>query len=123
MSLKGKRFLLGAYYHGLALILCLAGLLLGEVARAPALAGLAVLGLLVHILAFRLDPVGRFIQERLIQQAECPACGDVVDLVDTWSCACGFVTWRPRHAFSPCCNCGRVMSWIVCPGCEASIPI
>jgi len=123
VSLRMRRLVVGVAYHGVLVILCFAGIVLGEATGNPALSGLAALVLVGHALTFRLNPLGRMIHESLIGEADCPACGEVIDLVQIWTCSCGFVTWQPRHAFSLCPSCRRVLSWIVCPACETSIPM
>ena len=110
-------------FHGALMSLCLVGMLLGDALGNVALVSIAALILVGDLLTIRLNPSTRMIQESAIRDAECPACGEAIDLVQTWSCPCGFVTWRPRHAFSPCPNCRKVLSWIVCPVCDASIPV
>lgn len=123
MGLKRKRQLIGLAYHGAVALILLAGTSLGEATGSPGLLVLSGLVFLAHGLTFRVNPLPRLVQERFIQEAVCPACGEAIDLVQVWNCSCGFVTWEPRHVFSPCPNCKKQFSWIVCPVCERSIPI
>jgi hypothetical protein len=125
VSVRTKRFWVGAAYYGALVVLCYAAIAIGEITGAHIVSALAILILLGHVLAFRVNPLIRLIQESVIREAECPACGEVIPLVQTWSCSCGFVTWQPRHAFSPCPNadCGKTVGWIDCPNCLASVTI
>ena len=121
MSLRVKRQLMGMAYYGIVIFACLFGVVLGGAWQVPTLSLLSLVILVCHGLTFRFNPLPRMLQERFIQQTECPACGEVVDLVNTWNCSCGYVTWQPRHAFSPCPNCKKVFRWLTCPQCQASI--
>ena len=84
--------------------------------------GLMIL-LLIYIATLRINPLPTVIERKILRIAECPGCGEVIDLVNTWNCGCGFLVWIPRHAFSSCPHCRKVFSWLVCPRCEASIPL
>jgi len=123
VTIKKKRLLIMTIYYGTVTVVCLAGIGLGEACAFQDLSLFAILVLIGHVLTFRLNPLPQVFQERHIQQAECPACGETFDLINTWTCSCGYVTWRPRHAFSPCPHCKKIFRWLVCPQCDASVVI
>lgn len=83
----------------------------------------SALALVVYSLTWRLNPLPRLVQGWAIRQTKCLACGEIIELVDTWQCGCGFTSWQPRHVCSPCPHCRKVFRWLVCPNCQASIPV
>jgi len=121
MTLKMKRNLVALLYHGTIVLTTVGGSMLGIAMSSQDITLLFSAILFLHLLTFRLNPLGRLIQEKMIQEAECPGCGYMIDLVNLWKCHCGFTVYEPRHAFSPCPNCGKVFSWIDCPYCDTSI--
>ena len=121
MSLRMKRRLFTFTFHGLASLLCLLGVVMGLSANSDSLTGFSLLILVVYVLTLRLNPLPRLILSRLIQQVTCEECGEVMDLSNTWSCHCGYVSWVHRSAWAPCRNCSGVFKYIVCPRCDASI--
>lgn len=123
MTLRTKKCLVALMYHGGVVLTGMIGSLLGIATSSQEITLLFSAVLFLHLLTFRLNPLGRLIQEKTIQEAECPGCSYVIDLVDSWKCHCGFNLREPRHAFSPCPNCGRVFGWIDCPYCDTSIPV
>ena len=123
MSLRSRRQSLTLALHLAVALLCACGMVAGLASDHEDVFVLSGVTLLGYVLTLRLNPLPRLVASRIIRQTECPACGQVIDLVGIWRCGCGFVTWRPRHAFSPCPNCGKIFRWLVCPSCEASIPI
>lgn len=76
-----------------------------------------------HLLTFRVIPIVRLIQEALIPEAVCFACGQEVELVNQYRCGCGYISPMERHIFSPCPMCGQSFLWVICPACETSILI
>jgi len=86
-------------------------------------AGFFAILFLGYAVTLRVNPISRIVERKLVKEAQCPACGEVIDLFNMWSCGCGYLTWQSRHAFSPCPNpkCKKVFSWLVCPRCEGSI--
>lgn len=124
MSLRRRRQLVSLACHLASALLWSVWLGLGEAAQGLERASaLALLGVLLYALFGRLNPLPGRVACWAIRAAQCSACGAIVDLVDTWRCRCGFVTWRPRHVFAPCPHCGQGFRWVVCPGCGASILI
>lgn len=123
MSLRTKRGLIQMAYHGAVGLVCLIGIAAGEALGNPDLSILWAIVAVAHGLTFNFNPIPRFIQQELIRSAECPACGEIIDLIQTWDCSCAYVSWEPRHAFAPCPECRRTFRWLVCPNCEASINI
>ncbi len=122
MDLKTRRILIRLKIHAPVLTFLAAAAFVGMAAGSLSAAGPFALLFFIYGVTIPINPLPRIWEERTIQDAECPACGQGIDLVNTWSCGCGFVTWVPRHAFSPCPNCGKVFAWLVCPQCETSIP-
>jgi hypothetical protein len=99
----------------------LVALLLGQ----PGIAGFFGLLFLVYLVTLRVNPLPRWVEQKVIREAQCPACSEIIDLVNNvWACGCGFQSWEPRHALSICPGpgCGRTFRWLVCPNCEGSIP-
>lgn len=125
LNLKAKRLLVRLGCHGIALCLCYLAMLVDQAMKQPLAAGFFALLLLGWLATLRVNPLPRAVEQRLIKAAQCPACAEIIDLENLWSCGCGFQTWETRHAFSLCPNpsCKKVFSWLVCPTCEASIPL
>ena len=123
LSIKKKRLIIGFFYHVGIVSMSLAGSKVSTITNSPALLHISSLLLLFHIVTFRIIPISRWIQEKLIQEATCFTCGTVIDLVSLHRCGCSFIGYKERHAFSPCPMCKKQFLWVVCPVCEISIPI
>ena len=123
MSLRTRRQLLGLGCYALVFSICLAGMYFGGSGGDDDLAGISALVLVSYVIVQRLSPYPWRIQSWVIHEARCADCGHVIDLVDSWQCGCGYVTWQLRHVFSPCPHCKKVFRWIICPSCEASISL
>lgn len=123
MGLRLKRRLIAVAYHSLVITVCYAGVRTGIAFGSEFLLQSAIALFVLHFLTFKVLPVSRRLQEWLIPEAACFACGSTVDLVNRYRCGCGFIPHKDRHAFSPCPNCGKGFLWVVCPACETSIPI
>lgn len=123
MGIRLKRRLIAAAYHCSIITVSYAGAKVGSAFGSDFLFQSAIALFLIDILTFKVVPVSRWLQERLIPEATCFACGSTVDLVSRYKCGCGFVPYKDRHAFSLCPNCGKGFLWVVCPACETSIPI
>ena len=123
MSLKAKRLLIRVSCHSVALTLLAVPILVSMVTEDESAAGFFAMLLLGYAVTLRVNPIPRIVERKVMREAQCPACGEVIDLVSTWSCGCGFLTWETRHAFLPCLNCKKVFTWLVCPRCEGSIAI
>jgi len=123
MGLKTKRLLIHISCHSVALALFATFILASIAVEDEQAAGVSAMLFLGYAVTLRINPLPRIVERKLLKEAQCPACGEVIDLVSTWSCGCGFLTWEPRHAFSPCPHCKKVFTWLVCPRCEGSIPI
>ena len=116
-----RRWAVAAGYHlGIFTITCV-GVALGNSMGNLGLVKGFIIFFLIHILTFKLIPIYRLLQERLIPTFRCPACGYQIDLVQHWKCSCGFVPGHPQHVFSRCRNCGKNFAWIPCPNCGAGI--
>lgn len=123
MTLGLKRKLVALMYHGGIILISLIGSLLGMAASSQGTIMLFSGILFLHLLTFRLNPLGCYLEQKLITEASCPECGSFIDLINFWSCHCSYSAHKPRHAFSSCGNCGKVFALIDCPYCEASIRI
>ena len=121
MSLRLRRRLLRGVCHASILLLLTLAMswaqAVGDDGGMRAWAGLSLLWLLT----FRINPLPGIVSVWLFRQTTCGECGEAMDLVNYWRCGCGYVTWQPRHAFSPCPHCRKVFRWLVCPRCGASI--
>src|SRR5579871_985473 len=54
-------------------------------------------------LAYRLIPL-------FVSTLSCPGCGEEIDAVDVWDCACGYHDYRERHILSGGCpSCGEAV--------------
>ena len=117
MTLRSKRRLLALALHVTIMAILYAGMILSATSGRENLfvfSGVAFFG---YALTLRVNPLPGLLQCSIIRQTDCPDCGQVIDLVGVWRCGCGFRTWRPRHAFSPCRSCGKIFRWVVCPNC------
>ena len=123
MGIRLKRRLIAAAYHCSIITLCYAGLRAGSAFGSEFVFQTAIGFFIIHILTFKVVPVSRRLQEWLIPEAACFACGSTGDLVNRYKCGCGFISFKDRHVFTPCPNCGKGFLWVVCPACETSIPI
>lgn len=123
ISIRRKRRLIALCYHFGVVAIVVVVAKIGMVADNTLLINMAAVVLLSHLFTFRIIPVSRWIQKRLISEAICLSCGAVIDLVGLYRCGCGFLSHKERHVFSPCPMCGKTFSWINCPECETSIPI
>lgn len=108
-------------FHSIVLASLLIGVLAGALTDNNSVSGLLVLLILGYLVVLRANPLPRLIEKEIIQEIECSACGEAIDLVGNWSCSCGFVTWEPRHALSPCRQCKTAFEWVQCPRCEQSL--
>ncbi len=123
VNIKRKRLLIRLAFHTAALVLLLSASLLAQLIGSPSAAAFFTVIFLGYAITMRANPLPGRIERRLVVETECPNCGETFDLVNNWSCGCGYVTWEPRHAFSPCPHCKKVFTWLVCPTCEGSIRI
>lgn len=118
MTLRSRRVLLRVALHGGVIGVLFIGALIGALAGSGATSGFFSIVLLVYLATLRVNPLPRLLERHLLRKVECPACGQMIDLVSTWSCGCGFDTWKPRHALAPCTNCGKQFAWLQCPSCQ-----
>lgn len=121
MTLRGKRVLLRLVVHGTVTVVALLGILLGQLSASPDTIGLFGLALLGYLVTLRINPLPGLVERNLYQEVECSSCGQVVELVNNWTCGCGFQTWQPRHGLAPCLHCHKVYDWLQCPHCDAGI--
>ena len=123
LSIRQKRFLIALCFHSVVIGICLLGAKTGTLFHWPILYQVSAIILLLHLITFKIIPFSRYLQERLITEAVCPGCGEIVELIGLYKCGCGFVPAIERHAFSPCPFCRKYYQWAVCPACETSILI
>ncbi|CAG0973863.1 hypothetical protein ANRL2_01863 [Anaerolineae bacterium] len=123
MGIRLKRRLIAAAYHCFVITVSLAGAKTGIAFGSEFVFQSAIALFILHVLTFKVVPVSRRLQERLIPEAACFGCGTSIELVGRYKCGCGFISYKDRHGFSPCPNCGKGFLWVVCPACETSIPI
>lgn len=121
MSPRMKRRLYTAMLHGVVVLLCLLGVIVGSSLENEKLPVIFFLILVLYVLTIRLNPLPRMILTRIIGRVTCRECGEVIDLTNTWSCHCGYMSWVPRSALAPCRNCSVIFEFIVCPRCSAAI--
>ena len=121
MTLRMRRFLLRLGIHSVFIMLLLIGILASTLSENASNAGFFVILLAIYLATLRVNPVPKLLEQRMIQDVECPHCGEGIELVGVWSCGCGFVTWEPRHGLSSCPDCKKVYDRLQCPRCDASI--
>jgi hypothetical protein len=57
-----------------------------------------------------------------VSTLSCPGCGEEIDAVDVWDCACGFHDHRERHILAGHCpRCGKGAGHVACPRCNCTI--
>ena len=118
MSLKQQRILIRLAFHGAVVFVLLVFVLITAAVGAPGVGAVFGLLLIAYLATMRVNPIPRRIEQERIRQHRCTACGAVFDLVGTWNCRCGFVSWQPRHAFAPCPHCHGSFAFLRCPRCE-----
>lgn len=124
MSVRDKRRLVLFLYHGLIVGGSATGVGVGERLGIPGVISVSLLLLTAHVLTFRAVPIAGWIAQRLIRRTACCGCGMPLDLVQWWTCTCGWLSPRPRHILSPCPNCTTPgASFCSCPSCGVSIPL
>jgi len=122
-TIKTKRKIIAFIYHSGVISISLIGIKAGTAFNSPGLLNISAIVLLAHLLTFRIIPILRWIQERLIREATCYGCGAMIALDGLFRCSCGYMSHRERHVFSHCPMCSKYYRWITCPACETSIPI
>jgi hypothetical protein len=66
--------------------------------------------------------VARLLVPIFVSILSCPSCGEEIDAVDVWDCACGFHDHRERHILAGSCpSCGKAAGHINCPRCAATL--
>ena len=123
MSIRMKRRLIASCYHAGIVVFCIGLAKVGSIDGNAAMSEVAGVIILGDILTFRVIPLSRKLQELLIQEAVCFGCGTVISLVSIYRDGCGYQSYKERHVFSPCQNCGRHFDWVECPVCQTSIVI
>lgn len=121
LSIRDKRQWISFLYHVSIISISFLLFKLGTISDVRILTHLAIAVPLAHLLSFRIFPISEWIQEKLIQKANCGICGTEVELENLYQCTCGYT--QVRHAFRPCPVCHTVFNFIVCPECDASIMI
>ena len=121
MSLRAKRLLLRVGFHSAVLGILLIFMLVGSLAESPSTSGFFGILLLGYLVTLKVNPLPRLLERKLFQEIECATCGEAIDLVSSWNCGCGFITWQPRHALLPCPVCKKEFEWLQCPRYENGI--
>ena len=106
MSLRNKKRGIGLAYHSIILAVAMIGVEIHE----PWLVWIGILDLL----SFRLIPVVRFIQSKLIPTTRCTHCNNSITLKGHWQCSCGYISQIPRHVFLLCPQCGNDFTFVTC---------
>jgi hypothetical protein len=120
-SLREKRLYLRLGFHAAVMAFFFIFILAGALTDNASSSGFFAILLIGYLATLRLNPLPRLLERRLFKEIECAACGQTIQLMDSWSCGCGFVTWEPRHALSPCPVCKKEFPWLQCPSCENGI--
>ena len=121
MSLKTKRLYLRLGLHSAVLIFLLVIMLIGALVNNGSTSGFFGFLFISYLITVRVNPLPKLLEVRYIQEHQCSACGENVDLMGGWSCGCGFTTWEPRHALAPCPVCKKEFEWLQCPSCDNGI--
>lgn len=122
-SLKRQRLLIRLVFHGAVIFVLSVITLIAAALEVDTVVAIFGLTLFAYLLTMRLNPIPIRLELALVWNHECVACGAVFDLVDTWSCRCGYVSWQPRHAFSPCPHCHGTFEFLQCPKCEQGVGV
>jgi hypothetical protein len=57
-----------------------------------------------------------------VSMLTCPGCGEEIDALAIWSCACGFHPSREHHILANRCPmCGKIAGHVNCPQCDCTI--
>jgi len=122
-NVKNRRQSISFLYHLAVWSIALFGISVGEALGSHNITFLSGSLLAFDLLTFSIIPFSRWLQEYLIPEAACPACGHTVELIGQYRCSCGYLSPRERHIFSPCPLCRKHFRWLTCPVCETSILI
>lgn len=117
-SLREKRLYLRLGFHAAVMAFLFIFLLAGALTDNASSSGFFAILLIGYLATLRLNPLPRLLERKLFKEIECAACGQTVQLMDSWPCGCGFVTWESRHALAPCPVCKKEFQWLQCPRCE-----
>lgn len=124
MSVLLKKRIVTFFYHLLVVIVVVVTTAIGKNINNQTMVNIAMLTLWADVLTFRLIPLSRYLTQWIISTAACYGCGHVIDLKSLWQCSgCRFRSFKERHLFKPCVQCGKVPKWLICPVCETSIPM
>jgi len=67
-------------------------------------------------------PIAYLLVPLLVSTLSCPGCGEEIDAVGVWNCACGFHHHRERHILAGRCPlCGKTAGHVNCPHCDCTI--
>ena len=121
MSLKAKRQLLRLAVHSTVLAVLSIGILMSTLGQSQGVSATRLVLLLGYAVTMRINPIPRILEQRLIPEIGCDACGEMIDMMGHWQCGCGFVSWELRHALSTCPNCRKEYEWLQCPRCDRSL--
>ena len=79
-NIKTKRKIIAFIYHSGVLSISLIGIKAGTAFNSPELLNISAIVLLAHLLTFRIIPILRWIQEKLIRETTCYGCGALIEL-------------------------------------------
>ncbi len=113
MRLRWRKRLIAFVYHSAIFYIAILGAQINE----PWLVGVGIFDLLT----FRIFPVVRYIQSKLITTTKCPNCHKPINLLNRWQCGCGYICPIRRHVFFNCQQCGKVFNYITCNHCGIGI--
>jgi hypothetical protein len=83
--------------------------------------------LIVLVLAFLswlfLGPlISRPLVPLFVSTISCPGCGEEIEALGLWDCACGFHDYRETHVLAGYCpSCGAAAGHLSCPRCGCTI--
>ena len=105
-SLRWKKRAITMIYHSIIFAIVMLGVNMDE----PWLVWIGIFDLL----SFRIIPVDRFIQSKLIPTTQCSHFHNSISLKGHWQCSCGYISQIPRHVFLPCAQCGNDFTFVTC---------
>ena len=67
-------------------------------------------------------PIASLLVPLFVSTLSCPGCGEEIDAVGVWNCACGFHPHRERHILAGRCPmCHKAAGHLSCPRCDCTI--
>lgn len=119
LSIKARKAIIFLCHNWLVIGLCLLGVFLGQLLHIDGLTTISSILLVAHLITVRF--VSQWLQEKLIRDVACPGCGNEIDLIGIYRCACGYQSPNNRSALSPCEHCGKTFEMLRCDCCGTSL--